>query len=161
MNAVWTALSRLLCAVAALAVVATSAAAEEPAGERIRGEADLRAALADYTFYGRYEGGIDWVEYYAPDGRSAYWDGCTHDGSWWISDDHVCFRYRGDVPGAQYCWMFYRVGDGYQFVTPDDGLGPPVRAYTTAVTKGNREHLPLDTDDCVSVRLRLDDARVR
>jgi len=163
LNAVRRLLSPLLWVAAAAVVWTTLAAATEPAGERIRGEDALQAALSDHTFYGRYDGGIDWIEYYAPDGRSAYWDGCTHDGSWWIDDDLVCFRYRGDAAGAAYCWMFYRRGEGYEFITPDDGYAPPGRAYTTAVVRGNREHLPLDTDDCVSARLspRLDDARVR
>jgi hypothetical protein len=140
----------LLLVIATLAGAA--ARAEEP-GQRLRGEAALREALADRTFYGRYVGGIDWIEYYAPDGRSAYWDGCTHDGDWWIADDLICFRYRGDAAGANYCWMMFRVGEGYEFVMPDDGAGDPARAYTTDIREGNREHLPLDTDDCVSARL--------
>jgi hypothetical protein len=135
------------------AVLPTLAAAEEPAGERILGETALRAALSDRTFYGRYEDGIDWIEYYAPDGRSAYWDGCTHDGDWWIAEDLVCFRYRGDAYGFNYCWMVYRSGSQYEFFIPDDGLAGAVRAYTTDVREGNREHLPLDTDDCVSAKL--------
>jgi hypothetical protein len=135
------------------ALLPALAAAEEPAGERIFGEAALQEALSGRTFYGRYEGGIDWIEYYAPDGRSAYWDGCTHDGDWWVADDLVCFRYRADAYGLDYCWMVYRSDGQYEFYIPDDGLTGSVRAYTTAVREGNREHLPLDTDDCVSVRL--------
>jgi hypothetical protein len=138
---------------ALLMLPALAAAAEEPAGARVVGEAALRAVLSDRTFYGRYEDGGDWIEYYAPDGRSAYWDGCTHDGAWWIEEDLVCFRYRGDVYGLDYCWMVYRNGGQYEFLMPDDGLSDPARAYTTAVRPGNREHLPLDADDCVSVRL--------
>jgi hypothetical protein len=133
-------------------------AADGPTGTRILGDTALRAALSDRTFYGRYEGGIDWIEYYAPDGRSAYWDGCTHDGDWWIVDDLVCFRYRGDAYGLNYCWMMYEHGGQYEFFIPADQGSETVRAYTTAVRAGNREHLPLDTDDCVSVesRPRLD-----
>lgn len=134
-------------------VLPTLAAAEEPAGERVLGESALRAALANRTFYGRYEDGIDWIEYYAPDGRSAYWDGCTHDGDWWIADDLVCFSYRGDAYGLDYCWMVYRNGSQYEFFIPDDGTAGAARAYTTAVLEGNGEHLPLDTDDCVSAGL--------
>ena len=128
------------------------AVAQEPDGERILGEAALREALSGRTFYGRYEDGIDWIEYYAPDGRSAYWDGCTHDGDWWIDDDLVCFRYRGDAYGLEYCWMVYARGGQYEFFIPDDGVSGAARAYTTAVDEGNREHLPLDTDDCVSAQ---------
>jgi hypothetical protein len=124
--------------------------ADEPLGRRILGEAALRAALSDRTFYGRYEDGINWIEYYTPDGRSAYWDGCTHDGDWWIADDFVCFRYRGDAAGREYCWMLFERGSQYEFLMPGDS----VRAYTTDIRPGNREHLPLDTDDCVSVELR-------
>lgn len=126
--------------------------ADEPAGMRVRGDAAIRQALSGRTFYGRYDGGGDWIEYYAPDGRTAYWDGCTHDGDWWIAEDFVCFHYRGDVQGLDYCWMLYRSADQYEFVMTDDGSAVPARAYTTAVRPGNREHLPLDTDDCVSVR---------
>jgi hypothetical protein len=134
-------------------VLPTLAVALEPTGERIVGESALREALSDRTFYGRYEDGIDWIEYYAPDGRSAYWDGCTHDGDWWIDDDLVCFRYRGDAYGLNYCWMVYRSGSQYEFFIPDDGLAGAVRAYTTDIREGNREQLPLDTDDCVSAKL--------
>jgi len=129
-------------------------AADETTGTRIRGDAALRAALSDRTFYGRYEGGINWIEYYSPDGRSAYWDGCTHDGSWWTDADQVCFRYRGDASGRDYCWALYQVGSQYEFFMPAEPESDPVRAYTTDIRSGNREHLPLDTDDCVSVELR-------
>jgi hypothetical protein len=129
-------------------------AADEPAGTRILGEPALRAALSDRTFYGRYEGGINWIEYYTPDGRSAYWDGCTHDGAWWIANDFVCFRYNGDTSDRDYCWMLYQLGSQYEFLMPADSESDAVRAYTTDIRAGNREHLPLDTDDCVSVDLR-------
>jgi hypothetical protein len=142
-----------LIALLIAAALPTLAVAQEPAGERIFGEQALREALSGRTFYGRYEDGIDWIEYYAPDGRSAYWDGCTHDGDWWIADDLVCFRYRGDAYGVDYCWMVYSRGGQYEFFMPDDGLSGPARAYTTAVGEGNRERLPLDADDCVSARL--------
>jgi hypothetical protein len=145
--------ARSLALLVAAALLPTLAAAEERAGERILGETALRAALSGRTFYGRYEDGIDWIEYYSPDGRSAYWDGCTHDGDWWIDDDLVCFRYRGDAYGLSYCWMVYRSGSQYEFFIPEDGLAAGARAYTTDVREGNREHLPLDTDDCVSARL--------
>jgi hypothetical protein len=129
-------------------------AADETAGTRILGDAGLRAALSDRTFYGRYEGGINWIEYYSPDGRSAYWDGCTHDGNWWTAADQVCFRYRGDASGRDYCWSLYQLGSQYEFFMPPEPESDAVRAYTTDIRAGNREHLPLDTDDCVSVELR-------
>ena len=95
-------------------------AADGPEGTRILGEPALRAALSDRTFYGRYEGGINWIEYYTPDGRSAYWDGCTHDGAWWIKNDFVCFRYRGDASDRDYCWMLFQVGSQYEFLMAAD-----------------------------------------
>ena len=146
-------LSLLLLAILLMAPAA-HLAADEAAGTRILGDTALRAALSDRTFYGRYEGGINWIEYYAPDGRSAYWDGCTHDGAWWIDSDLVCFRYRGDAAGRKYCWMLYQRGSQYEFLMPVDPESDPVRAYTTDIRAGNREHLPLGTDDCVSVELR-------
>ena len=146
---------RLSAAIAVLLIVsAARVAADETAGTRILGEAALRAALSDRTFYGRYEGGINWIEYYTPDGRSAYWDGCTHDGAWWIKNDFVCFRYRGDASDRDYCWMLYQLGSQYEFLMPAEQESDAVRAYTTDIRPGNREHLPLDTDDCVSVELR-------
>jgi len=146
---------RLALPIAALLMMpATLLHADEAAGTRILGDAALRAALSDRTFYGRYEGGINWIEYYAPDGRSAYWDGCTHDGAWWITNDFVCFRYRGDASGRDYCWMLYQLGSQYEFLMPADQTSAAVRAYTTDIRPGNREHLPLGTDDCVSVDLR-------
>ncbi len=148
--------SRLLSAAIGVLLIASAArvAADETAGTRILGEASLRAALSDRTFYGRYEGGINWIEYYTPDGRSAYWDGCTHDGAWWIKNDFVCFRYRGDASDRDYCWMLYQLGSQYEFLMPPFQESNAVRAYTTDIRPGNREHLPLDTDDCVSVDLR-------
>jgi hypothetical protein len=148
--------SRLLSAAIGVLLIASAArvAADETAGTRILGEASLRAALSDRTFYGRYEGGINWIEYYTPDGRSAYWDGCTHDGAWWIKNDFVCFRYRGDASDRDYCWMLYQLGSQYEFLMPPFQESNAVRAYTTDIRPGNREHLPLDTDDCVSVELR-------
>jgi hypothetical protein len=134
----------------ALATVAAPAAEPALSGEPVVGEAALRATLVGRTFYGRYDGGGPWIEYYAPDGRSAYWDGCTHDGRWWIADDHVCFRYRGDVEDAEYCWRLYRTDSGIEFIGPDDGAAAPARAYTTAIRQGNSENLPLGADDCVS-----------
>ena len=146
---------RLSAAIAVLLIVsAARVAADETAGTRILGEAALRAALSDRTFYGRYEGGINWIEYYTSDGRSAYWDGCTHDGAWWIKNDFVCFRYRGDASDRDYCWMLYQLGSQYEFLMPPFQESNAVRAYTTDIRPGNREHLPLDTDDCVSVELR-------
>ncbi len=145
----------LFLVIATLLVVSASRLdADETSGRRILGEAALRAALSDRTFYGRYEGGINWIEYYTPDGRSAYWDGCTHDGAWWIANDFVCFRYRGDASGRDYCWMLYWRGSQYEFLMPGDLESDAVRAYTTDIRPGNREHLPLGTDDCVSVDLR-------
>ena len=94
------------------------------------------------------------IEYYTPDGRSADWDGCTHDGAWWIKNDFVCFRYRGDASDRDYCWMLYQLGSQYEFLMPPFQESNAVRAYTTDIRPGNREHLPLDTDDCVSVELR-------
>jgi len=148
--------SRLLSAAIGVLLIVSAArvAADETAGTRILGEAALRAALSDRTFYGRYEGGINWIEYYTPDGRSAYWDGCTHDGAWWIKNDFVCFRYRGDASDRDYCWMLYQLGSQYEFLMPAFQESNAVRAYTTDIRPGNREHLPLDTDDCVSVELR-------
>jgi hypothetical protein len=148
--------SRLLFAAIGVLLIVSAArvAADETAGTRILGEAALRAALSDRTFYGRYEGGINWIEYYTPDGRSAYWDGCTHDGAWWIKNDFVCFRYRGDASDRDYCWMLYQLGSQYEFLMPAFQESNAVRAYTTDIRPGNREHLPLDTDDCVSVELR-------
>ncbi len=148
--------SRLLSAAIGVLLIASAArvAADETAGTRILGEASLRAALSDRTFYGRYEGGINWIEYYTPDGRSAYWDGCTHDGAWWIKNDFVCFRYRGDASDRDYCWMLYQLGSQYEFLMPAFQESNAVRAYTTDIRPGNREQLPLDTDDCVSVELR-------
>lgn len=147
---------RLSWPLLAMLLVAPSArlAADEAAGTRILGDAALRAALSDRTFYGRYEGGINWIEYYSPDGRSAYWDGCTHDGSWWTVADQVCFRYRGDASGRDYCWSLYQLGSQYEFFMPPAPESDAVRAYTTDIRAGNRERLPLDTDDCVSVELR-------
>jgi len=149
-------ISRLFSAAIAILLIVSAArvAANETAGTRVLGESALRAALSDRTFYGRYEGGINWIEYYTPDGRSAYWDGCTHDGAWWIAHDFVCFRYRGDASDRDYCWMLYQVGSQYEFLMPADQESDAVRAYTIDIRPGNREHLPLDTDDCVSVDLR-------
>ena len=126
--------------------------ADDP-GKRITSDNALREALTNHTFYGRYDGGGPWIEYYSPDGRSAYWDGCTHDGRWWITDGHACFRYRGDVQNTDYCWLVYRDGSQLDFVLPNEDPPGPAHAHTTAIRLGNSENLPLGADDCVSVQL--------
>jgi len=148
--------SRVVAALISALLVMTIAPllADEAPGTRILGDSALRAALSDHTFYGHYEGGINWIEYYSPDGRSAYWDGCTHDGAWWITNDFVCFHYRGDVSERDYCWMLYRLGSQYEFLMPADQESNAVRAYTDRIRPGNPDHLSLGTDDCVSVDLR-------
>jgi hypothetical protein len=50
--------------------------------------------------------------------------------------------------------MLYQLGSQYEFLMPPFQESNAVRAYTTDIRPGNREHLPLDTDDCVSVELR-------
>ena len=49
--------------------------------------------------------------------------------------------------------MLYQLGSRYEFLMPANPESQAVRAYTTDIRPGNREHLPLDTDDCVSVEL--------
>jgi hypothetical protein len=123
-----------------------------PPGQRVVGDDALRTLLLGRTFYGLYVGGGRWIEYYAPDGRSAYWDGCTHDGRWWITGGQACFRYRGDVQNAEYCWEVYRSGSEVDFIMRDGDPAGPARAYTTAIRDGNSENLPLGADNCVSVQ---------
>ena len=123
----------------------------DPPGQRVVGDDALRTLLLGHTFYGLYVGGGRWIEYYAPDGRSAYWDGCTHDGRWWIAGGQACFRYRGDLQDTDYCWEVYRSGSEVDFIMREADTAGPARAYTTAIRDGNSENLPLGADDCVSV----------
>jgi hypothetical protein len=145
-------LALVLAAFAAVAPTVLRADDMQPVGQRVAGDDALRTLLIGHTFYGLYVGGGRWIEYYAPDGRSAYWDGCTHDGRWWIADDHACFHYRGDVQNADYCWLVYQSGSEVDFIVPEGDPTGPARAYTTAIRPGNSENLPLGADDCVSVR---------
>src|SRR5215813_10723806 len=119
-----------LAGLAAAAPAVSRADDMQPVGQRVAGDDALRTLLIGHTFYGLYVGGGRWIEYYSPDGRSAYWDGCTHDGRWWIANGHACFRYRGDVQNADYCWLVYQSGSEVDFVVPDDDpTGPGARLH--------------------------------
>lgn len=135
-------------------MIAASFAAGEETRQRLVGHDSLRALFADHTFRGRYADGTLWIEYYAPDGRSAYWDGCTHEGEWWIAEDLVCFHYFGDARDAEYCWYIFRRGERLEFVMSDRSEFGPVGAYTESIERGNAEPLPLDTDNCLSAEAR-------
>lgn len=133
------------CCVAALV-----AQGQELERERIADDEELTVLLRDQTIRGVYSDGDEWIEYHAPDGRSAYWDGCSHVGEWWIADGMACYRYRDDPSHADHCWYVYRKGERIEFVYFPEGTEGPVGAYSLEISRGNPEHLPLNRTDCLS-----------
>lgn len=131
------------------------AAAQEPElRSRIAVDEDIRELLTDKTVHGIYADGNKWLEYHSPGGISAYWDGCTHPGEWWVADGLICYRYPGDPAQADHCWFVYRDSERIEFVYYADGPGGPIGAYSLDITAGNSEHLPLGTSDCLSAGAR-------
>jgi len=130
--------------------ISAPAASQEPPRERVTDDEALTNLLRDRTIHGVYANGNEWMEYHAADGRSAYWDGCTHPGKWWIADGKACYRYPGDPAHVDHCWFIYREGERIEFVYSPDGVDGPVGAYSLEIEPGNPEHLPLNTSDCLS-----------
>jgi hypothetical protein len=124
--------------------------AQEAERTRITDDTALDQLFRDRTIHGIYSDGREWIEYHAADGRSAYWDGCTHPGQWWIAGGMACYRYPGDPLNKDHCWFIYRDGDRIEFVYSPDGVDGPVGAYSLEIKPGNPEHLPLNTTDCLS-----------
>jgi hypothetical protein len=126
------------------------AAAQELPRTRIADEGELRELLSDRTVHGVYADGNEWIEYHAADGRSAYWDGCTRPGRWWIEDGLACYRYAGDPANTDHCWYVFTSGPRIEFVYAPDGPRGRAGAYSRSIAPGNPENLPLDGSDCVS-----------
>ena len=148
---------RLLFA-AALTVAAGSAWAQSSARERVDDPAALRGLFADRTFYGRYANATNWVEYYAPDGRLAYWDGCPHAGQWWIEGAEACFHYPTMVGGNTFCFDVYRGAPGsgrdLEFLTPGSSPDWIAVAFTRNIRDGNVENMSLTDSGCQTSQLR-------
>jgi hypothetical protein len=123
---------------------------QETARERVGDNTELEDLLRDRTIHGVYTDGNKWLEYHAPNGLTAYWDGCTHPGKWWVADGLVCYSYPEDPAQEEYCWFVYREDGQVEFVSSPDGPDGPVGAYSEEITSGNSEHLPLGASDCLS-----------
>jgi hypothetical protein len=147
-------IARLVCAIAlAFAFLGMPAAIgqdREPLRERIDDNGAIEDLLRDRTVRGIYADGTTWIEYHAPNGLTAYWDGCTHPGEWWVTDGLLCYRYPEDPAGADYCWFVFQDDDQFQFVDSLYGPDGPVGGTTEEITTGNSEHLPLGASDCLS-----------
>jgi len=132
--------SLVLAAVLALGAI-SPAPGQSSARERVTDPAELRGLFADRTFYGRYANATNWVEYYAPDGRLAYWDGCPHAGRWWIEGAEACFHYPTMVGGNTYCFDVYRGPPGsgreLEFLTPGSSPDWIAAAFTRNILPGN------------------------
>jgi hypothetical protein len=141
-------------AAAALAVLllasAGAARAADDAPQPVGDAAAITALLHDHTFYGTYVGNKrPWMEYYAPDGRSAFWvDGCVYRGRWWASGDQACFAYPELSGGDPSCFSVAKHGTAYEFSAPG---GDPLVAIADRTAAGNAEHLPLDAGECIGM----------
>jgi hypothetical protein len=70
--------------------LATAGAEDVP----ITSDQDLSALFAGKTFYGNYPSGGRWIEYYRPDGVSAYREnGATCTARWYLERGRACFSY--------------------------------------------------------------------
>jgi len=123
---------------------------------RIADRAELTRLFAERTFYGRYADDSDFIEYYAPDGRVAYWDGCPHTGQWWVEPASagavICFVYPTMAPAGPHCFNVYRApasrGDRLEFLLDGSNASWPAHAYTRMIRPGNPEQLSLTASGC-------------
>ncbi|MCC7046361.1 MAG: hypothetical protein IT562_06585 [Alphaproteobacteria bacterium] len=138
--------------VALLAPSGTVARAEADARVRISDRNELVRLFADQTFYGRYSDGSNFVEYYAPDGRVGYFDGCPHRGQWRIdaaSDGAVaCFVYPTMAPPGPHCFDVFRAGGRLEFTLRGTDPSGPAQAWTRMVSPGNPEQMSLTASGC-------------
>lgn len=134
--------------------VAADTVAVANGAERLRvdDQAELSRLFADRTFYGRYSDGSNFVEYYAPDGRLAYWDGCPHTGRWWIEAATACFEYPTLAGGSTFCFDVYHApldrGRQLEFLAPGSAPDWIATAFTRMIAPGNPENLSLTASGC-------------
>lgn len=154
-RSLWVALAAFFIAVAFGGRVA-DAITDTEGRSRIADRAALIREFTDRTFYGRYVDGSNFTEYYAPDGRAGYWDGCPHAGRWWVEARHeeavVCFVYPTMSPPGPHCFGVFKApasrGGRLEFLL--DGSDPRwnAHAYTRAIRPGNPEGLSLTASGC-------------
>jgi len=158
---------RALALVVAFAAGLAALPATAAGPDVIRDPDALKSLFSGRTVYGRFLSGDRFIEYYAPDGRAAYFQlQCLHAGKWWITEltepfgrieagtPIACFSYPTlNAPDMAACFAvggsagrerFYPIG------------GEPAYAGTPAASverwaTGNAEPLPLDMDNCPSV----------
>ncbi len=143
---------------AALALGGRGAVAITDSEERtlVADRTELTRLFVDRTFYGRYADGSDFIEYYAPDGRAGYWDGCPHSGRWWVAESGaqavVCFVYPTMAPPGPHCFDVYRAPPGrggrLEFLLDGSYDNWPAHAWTRAIRPGNPEQLSLTASGC-------------
>ncbi|MCC6469126.1 MAG: hypothetical protein IT563_12470 [Alphaproteobacteria bacterium] len=130
----------------------TSARAGDGARVRVGDRGELVRLFADRTFYGRYSNGSNFIEYYAPDGRVGYWDGCPHMGQWRIdamSDGaFACFYYPTMAPPGPHCFDVFRASDRLEFSLRGGDPSGPAQAWTRMVRPGNPEQMSLTDSGC-------------
>lgn len=133
-----------------------SATAQDSARERVSERGELQSLFRDRTFYGRYADNSRWTEYYAPDGRLGYWDGCPHSGHWWIEGEEACFQYPTLLGGNRFCFDVYRAppssGRQLDFLSPGTAPDRLAVASTRAIADGNPENLSLSASGCQTSR---------
>jgi hypothetical protein len=142
--------SAMALAITFLGLSAAVAQDREPPRVRIDDNGAIEDLLRDRTIRGTYADGTTWIEYHAPNGLTAYWDGCTHPGEWWVADGLLCYRYPEDPAGEDYCWFVFQNENQLEFVDSLDGVDGPVGGTTEEITVGNSAHLPLGASDCLS-----------
>ena len=132
-----------------LAAPAAARAAEDEA-RPVADAAAITALLHDHTFYGTYvDSNRPWMEYYSPDGRSAFWvDGCVYRGRWWADGEQACFAYPELSARDPSCFTVAQRGAAFEFSAAAGGM-LVARADRTA--QGNPEHLPLDAGECIGM----------
>ncbi|MCK6449399.1 MAG: hypothetical protein L6R19_00850 [Alphaproteobacteria bacterium] len=122
----------------------------------ITDRAELTRLFVDRTFYGRYADNSKFIEYYAPDGRAGYFDGCPHSGRWWVAESGgeavVCFVYPTMAPPGPHCFDVFRAatrnGGRLEFLLDGSDASWPAHAWTRAIRPGNPEQLSLTASGC-------------
>jgi hypothetical protein len=150
-------------AVALLGWYTAGAVTDNGARARVTDRTELQLLFVDQTFYGRYGDGSNFVEYYAPDGRAGYWDGCPHAGRWRIetaADGAVaCFVYPTMAPPGPHCFDVFRAKGRLEFLLHGSDPTWPAHAWTRQVRPGNPEQLSLTASGCQISSRHPDDAK--
>jgi len=110
----------------------------------ITGRKKLEALLSGRTHYRSRSDGSSEIEFHSEDGISAYlWDSCVQRGSWWATEEEVCFYYPDTELKGPHCFYLVDAEEGVEFWWIGDVLAPSPTAINVRDVPGNAANLPI------------------